>query len=122
MASTAAILSTLTSSASKAGLTNSSSPSGGSKVVRFILPAAQISSRRWRAGVPRAAVSGTEKAAPNKDRQQGKDDKRVVQVHDVEEFDAALTAAKNRLVVVEFAASHSASSSRIYPTMVQLTS
>jgi hypothetical protein len=114
MASTATFLSTLTSSATKAGLTNSSSsPSGGSKVVRFFLPA-QIGSRRWRAVVPRAAVSGTEKARAPKGEG-------VVQVHSVEEFDAALTAAKNRLVVVEFAASHSVSSSRIYPTMVQLS-
>jgi thioredoxin-like negative regulator of GroEL len=119
MASTVTtFLSTLAScSASKVTLNNNSSPSGaGSKVVRFF-PAQN--SRRWCA-VPRAAVSGTEKAAP-KDKQGKGDDERVVQVHSIDEFDGALQAAKDRLVVVEFAASHSASSSRIYPTMVQLS-
>ncbi|TVU21377.1 hypothetical protein EJB05_31007, partial [Eragrostis curvula] len=123
---TAAFLSTLASSAATASLSNTA-PSG----VRF-LPA-QISSRRgWRAAVPRAAVSGTEKAQPaassssEGSSKPGKKkvaaaDERVMQVHSIEEFDGALKAAKNRLVVVEFAASHSASSSRIYPTMVQLS-
>jgi thiol-disulfide isomerase/thioredoxin len=45
----------------------------------------------------------------------------VVRVHSTQEFDDALKAAKNRLVVVEFAASDSESSSQIYPTMVQLS-
>ncbi|XP_030533318.1 thioredoxin-like protein CDSP32, chloroplastic [Rhodamnia argentea] len=48
-------------------------------------------------------------------------DERVQQVHSAEEFDEALRAAKNRLVVVEYAACHSESSSRMYPFMVELS-
>lgn len=48
-------------------------------------------------------------------------DERVQQVHSAEEFDEALRAAKDRLVVVEYAASRSASSSSMYPFMVQLS-
>ncbi|PKA60144.1 Thioredoxin-like protein CDSP32, chloroplastic [Apostasia shenzhenica] len=48
-------------------------------------------------------------------------DDRVQQVHSSDELDAALRAAKTRLVVVEFAASHSRHSRRIYPTMVELS-
>lgn len=50
-----------------------------------------------------------------------KSDERVKQVHSTEEFDDALRAAKNRLVVVEYAASHSVNSSKIYPFMVDLS-
>ncbi|KZV16539.1 hypothetical protein F511_11371 [Dorcoceras hygrometricum] len=46
---------------------------------------------------------------------------RVKQVHSTQEFDEALRAAKNRLVVVEYAASHSEDSSKIYPFMVDLS-
>lgn len=62
-----------------------------------------------------AASAGTRKAPgiPS--------DERVRQVHSAEEFDEALRAAKDKLVVVEFAASHSQSSSRIYPFMVDLS-
>ncbi|PSS17980.1 Thioredoxin-like protein [Actinidia chinensis var. chinensis] len=63
--------------------------------------------------VPRAtAASKTKKAAS---------DERVLQVHSVEEFDEALRTAKNKLVVVEYAASHSLQSSKIYPFMVDLS-
>ncbi|KAI4389997.1 hypothetical protein MLD38_002156 [Melastoma candidum] len=48
-------------------------------------------------------------------------DERVKKVHSTEEFDEALKAAKNRLVVVEYAASHSANSKKIYPFMVDLS-
>ncbi|GMN35875.1 hypothetical protein TIFTF001_005590 [Ficus carica] len=48
-------------------------------------------------------------------------DEKVQQVHSVEEFDEALRAAKNKLVVVEFAASHSYHSRKIYPFMVDLS-
>ncbi|KAK6131328.1 hypothetical protein DH2020_034931 [Rehmannia glutinosa] len=48
-------------------------------------------------------------------------DERVQKVHSIEEFDAALRAAKNRLVVVEYAASNSEDSSKIYPFMVDLS-
>ncbi|XP_039024247.1 thioredoxin-like protein CDSP32, chloroplastic [Hibiscus syriacus] len=48
-------------------------------------------------------------------------DERVKQVHSMEEFDEVLKTAKNKLVVVEFAASHSYHSSKIYPFMVELS-
>ncbi|XP_059633733.1 thioredoxin-like protein CDSP32, chloroplastic [Cornus florida] len=48
-------------------------------------------------------------------------DERVQQVHSIEEFDEALRMAKNKLVVVEYAASHSFHSSKIYPFMVDLS-
>ncbi|MCO5572589.1 hypothetical protein L7F22_026345 [Adiantum nelumboides] len=49
------------------------------------------------------------------------EDAKVIQVHTVKEFDAALEAAKDKLVVVEYAASHSAKSRKIYPSMVELS-
>ncbi|KAJ4700592.1 Thioredoxin [Melia azedarach] len=58
------------------------------------------------------AAPGTKKAAS---------DERVHKVHSIEEFDEALRMAKNKLVVVEYAASHSAQSSKIYPFMVDLS-
>ncbi|KAG6648375.1 hypothetical protein I3843_07G141800 [Carya illinoinensis] len=58
------------------------------------------------------AASGTKKV---------KADDRVQKVHSVQEFDEALRMAKNKLVVVEFAASHSFHSSKIYPFMVDLS-
>lgn len=60
-----------------------------------------------------AASQGTKKKATT--------DERVVQVHSIEEFDEALKKAKNKLVVVEFAASHSYHSRKIYPFMVELS-
>ncbi|CAI9786517.1 unnamed protein product [Fraxinus pennsylvanica] len=59
-----------------------------------------------------AAASGVKKVSS---------DERVQQVHSIEEFDEALRAAKDRLVVVEYAASHSFQSSKIYPFMVDLS-
>ncbi|KAG8377995.1 hypothetical protein BUALT_Bualt08G0091900 [Buddleja alternifolia] len=53
--------------------------------------------------------------------QQVKSDERVQKVHTIQEFDDALRAAKNRLVVVEYAASHSINSDKIYPFMVDLS-
>ncbi|PIN07217.1 Thioredoxin [Handroanthus impetiginosus] len=53
--------------------------------------------------------------------QQLNSDARVQRVHSVQEFDDALRAAKNRLVVVEYAASDSENSSKIYPFMVDLS-
>lgn len=46
---------------------------------------------------------------------------RVVQIHSVEEFDAALESAESRLVVVEYAGMHSENSKKIYPAMVDLS-
>lgn len=60
-----------------------------------------------------AAATGEKKAASR--------DERVQKVHSIEEFDAALRNAKNRLVVVEYAASDSENSSQIYPFMVDLS-
>ncbi|TKW34706.1 hypothetical protein SEVIR_2G323400v4 [Setaria viridis] len=117
MASTAAAA-TFLSTLARATASLSSS----AKVVRF-LPAAQAGQGRRRAvlSAPRAAVSGTEKAPPPSSDKGRSKDERVVKVNNAEEFDGALKAAKNRLVVVEFAASDNESSSQIYPTMVQLS-
>lgn len=48
-------------------------------------------------------------------------DDRVVEIHSIEEFDNAIKEAKRKLVVVEFAASHSRNSKKIYPAMVELS-
>jgi len=58
------------------------------------------------------AAPGTKKA---------RRDERVQKVHSIEEFDEALRTAKNKLVVVEYAASDSSESSQIYPFMVELS-
>lgn len=70
---------------------------------------------RRRRLVPRAsaAATGVEKGSRR--------DERVQKVHSVEEFDEALRKAKNRLVVVEYAARDSEDSSKIYPMMVDLS-
>ena len=49
------------------------------------------------------------------------EDERVQKVHTVHEFDEALRLAENKLVVVEYAASHSYHNKRIYPFMVDLS-
>lgn len=64
---------------------------------------------------PRAATP----AASNASSVQN--DERVQKVHTIEEFEEALRAAKNKLVVVEFAAIHSPESQQIYPAMVELS-
>ncbi|KAL7117604.1 hypothetical protein ACP275_03G081700 [Erythranthe tilingii] len=76
-------------------------------------PNLETKSRRKFTTAAAAASPGAEKVK--------KSDERVKQVHTADEFDEALRAAKNRLVVVEFAASHSAKSSKIYPFMVDLS-
>lgn len=53
--------------------------------------------------------------------QKPQSNERVKQVHSIEEFDEALRAANNRLVVVEYAARNSEGSSKIYPFMVDLS-
>ncbi|XP_057532275.1 thioredoxin-like protein CDSP32, chloroplastic [Amaranthus tricolor] len=50
-----------------------------------------------------------------------KTDKRVKRVHSIDEFDNALKAAQNKLVVVEFATSDNDNSRQIYPFMVELS-
>lgn len=59
-------------------------------------------------------------AAPSKTKK-AESDERVKHVHSIEEFDEALRTAKNKLVVVEFGASHSIHSKKIYPFMVDLS-
>lgn len=67
----------------------------------------------------RSKFSPRATAAPGVQKPQS--DERVKQVHSIEEFDEALRSAKNRLVVVEYAARDSESSSKIYPFMVDLS-
>ncbi|CAI9117021.1 OLC1v1018332C1 [Oldenlandia corymbosa var. corymbosa] len=69
------------------------------------------------AASPSSAAAGVKKPAAKAPPS----DERVQQVHSAKEFDDALVAAKNKLVVVEFAASHSARSRKIYPFMVELS-
>lgn len=68
----------------------------------------------------RAAAAGAA-ASQQKKKTPPTTDERVQSIHSREEFDAALKAAKNKLVVVEFAASHSVHSKKIYPFMVDLS-
>ncbi|XP_048433107.1 thioredoxin-like protein CDSP32, chloroplastic [Pyrus x bretschneideri] len=63
------------------------------------------------------AIKATAAAGTNK----VEGDERVQQVHSIQEFDEALGLAKNKLVVVEFAASDSAESRKMYPFMVDLS-
>ena len=65
-----------------------------------------------------AATSPT--AAPSSDVKDGRDD-RVVQIHTVEEFDAAIKNAGKKLVVVEYAGLKSKNSRNIYPAMVDMS-
>ncbi|KAK1324596.1 hypothetical protein QJS10_CPA01g00330 [Acorus calamus] len=80
-----------------------------SRASRRVLSAKASSASKEKSGTQKASSAG------------GSPDERVRQVHTASEFDDALRAAKSRLVVVEFAASHSAHSRRIYPAMVQLS-
>lgn len=74
----------------------------------------KIDATRRRRFVPKAAsATGVEKGSRR--------DERVQKVHSIEEFDEALRKAKNRLVVVEYAARDSENSSKIYPMMVDLS-
>ncbi|XP_071732050.1 thioredoxin-like protein CDSP32, chloroplastic [Rutidosis leptorrhynchoides] len=50
-----------------------------------------------------------------------KDEDKVLHIHTAVEFETALREAKQKLVVVEFAASHSKQSSKMYPFMVNLS-
>lgn len=64
--------------------------------------------------VTNAIVSPKEKDVSNTDE-------RVKQIHSIEDFDEALRSAKDKLVVVEYAASTSYHSRKIYPFMVDLS-
>lgn len=71
---------------------------------------------------PRASSSSPSAAAPSGTQNpQPMPDERVQKVHTIQEFNDALAAAKNKLVVVEFATSRDDQSRKIYPTMVQLS-
>lgn len=61
------------------------------------------------------------KATAAPDTKKAKSDERVVKVHSTEDFDEALKTAKNKLVVVEYAARDSYESSKIYPFLVDLS-
>lgn len=64
--------------------------------------------------ITNAVVSPKEKDVSNTDE-------RVKQIHSIDDFDEALRAAKDKLVVVEYAASTSYHSRKIYPFMVDLS-
>lgn len=64
--------------------------------------------------ITNAVVSPKEKDVSNTDE-------RVKQIHSIEDFDEALRSAKDKLVVVEYAASTSYHSRKIYPFMVDLS-
>ncbi|KAK9135816.1 hypothetical protein Syun_015146 [Stephania yunnanensis] len=71
--------------------------------------------------IPKASSSTPSAAKKAKKSSSSSSDERVRQVHTVEEFDEALRKAQNKLVVVEYAASHSYHSKQIYPFMVELS-
>lgn len=77
-----------------------------------------VNSRRH---VIKATSSSAASSGAVKKSTEEKGDERVQKVHSIEEFDEALRVAKNKLVVVEYAASHSLNSSKIYPFMVDLS-
>ncbi|XP_076954993.1 thioredoxin-like protein CDSP32, chloroplastic [Bidens hawaiensis] len=67
------------------------------------------------------ASAGAATGAAKKTEKDKKEEDKVQHIHTVAEFDAALRDAKEKLVVVEFAASDSKQSSEIYPFMVNLS-
>eukprot|EP00252_Welwitschia_mirabilis_P022330 TRINITY_DN600_c0_g1_i1.p1 TRINITY_DN600_c0_g1~~TRINITY_DN600_c0_g1_i1.p1 ORF type:complete len:307 (+),score=42.76 TRINITY_DN600_c0_g1_i1:345-1265(+) len=81
-------------------------------------PARKLSKIRALKSSGGAASAGT---AVNTESVAAPHDARVQKVHSITEFEEALRNAENRLVVVEYAASHSQHSKRIYPFMVQLS-
>jgi hypothetical protein len=93
-----------------------------SSVVKFSsIPRAAAAASSTSAAMNQAAVGAAAAAKKNnKNKEQGVDTL-VQQIHTVEEFDAAMRAAGSKLVVVEYAASHSEKSKKIYPAMVDLS-
>ncbi|GAA0183286.1 hypothetical protein Leryth_019746 [Lithospermum erythrorhizon] len=65
-------------------------------------------------------VKATSAASPDVKKAKNKEE-RVQKVHSADEFDAALQAAKNKLVVVEYATKDSDQSNQIYPFLVELS-
>lgn len=88
-------------------------PSSSSRVV-FPCRTQKRTSPRF---ISRAALSGAQLTG----NEINKRDEKVLKVHTVHEFDEALRLAENKLVVVEYAASHSDHSKRIYPFMAELS-
>ncbi|CAM8972236.1 hypothetical protein QQ045_029334 [Rhodiola kirilowii] len=89
------------------------------KSIPFQKPSSKLSTARARHVLTVKAVATPPSSAST--RKKVESDERVLQVHSADEFDEALKAAKNKLVVVEFAASHSYHSRQIYPFMVDLS-
>jgi hypothetical protein len=97
-----------------------------SSVVKFSsIPRAAAAASSTSAAKNQAAVgAAADAAAAAKKNNKNKEltvDTLVQQIHTVEEFDAAMRAAGSKLVVVEYAASHSEKSKKIYPAMVDLS-
>ncbi|KAL2895286.1 Thioredoxin-like protein CDSP32 chloroplastic [Bienertia sinuspersici] len=91
---------------------NSSSP--------CVLPKTQL--KKHATSLVKASTAANETSKTDEPAKQPQPQpQRVQRVHSAEEFDAALRAAKDRLVVVEFAKRDSDQSSQIYPFMVQLS-
>eukprot|EP00246_Nothoceros_aenigmaticus_P008071 TRINITY_DN22553_c0_g1_i1.p1 TRINITY_DN22553_c0_g1~~TRINITY_DN22553_c0_g1_i1.p1 ORF type:complete len:333 (+),score=33.14 TRINITY_DN22553_c0_g1_i1:58-1056(+) len=88
----------------------------------LVSPRRQISSLDLRAAASTAGSASEQKTAPSPSETISReDDGRVQQIHSLDEFDAALKNARDKLVVVEYAASHSKNSRSIYPAMVDLS-
>ncbi|CAI9301974.1 unnamed protein product [Lactuca saligna] len=68
-----------------------------------------------------ATTSNVEKDSAGGGAAKTKEEDKVQHIHTVEEFETALRDAKQKLVVVEYAASHSKESSKMYPFMVNLS-
>ncbi|WCJ44292.1 Thioredoxin-like protein CDSP32 chloroplastic [Euphorbia peplus] len=75
----------------------------------------QTSTSKFNFTVKSAAASSSDTA------KKPLNDEKVIKIHSKEEFDDALKSAKDKLVVVEYAATHSENSSKIYPFMVELS-
>jgi hypothetical protein len=93
-----------------------------SSVVKFSsIPRAAAAASSTSAAMNEAAVGAAAAAKKNNKNKEQRVDTLVQQIHTVEEFDAAMRAAGSKLVVVEYAASHSEKSKKIYPAMVDLS-
>ncbi|KAJ0922757.1 putative monodehydroascorbate reductase (NADH) [Helianthus annuus] len=71
--------------------------------------------------VTKASAGAATKTDDNGAAKTKKEEDKVQHIHTVAEFEAALRDAKQKLVVVEFAARNSKQSSEIYPFMVNLS-
>jgi hypothetical protein len=93
-----------------------------SRVVKFSsIPRAAAAASSTSAAMNQAAVGAAAAAKKNNKNKEERVDTLVQQIHTVEEFDAAMRAAGSKLVVVEYAASHSEKSKKIYPAMVDMS-